>query len=87
MGTYVGVWRVHPFLCYVRARDRAHAREGAWLVYVSEALRLPTQNKCLTLSYGEFLSRVMGPAQREDRRSGDEIAADVIGRIGLEVTG
>ena len=87
MGAYVGVWRVRPFLCYVRARDRAHARDEAWRVYVSEALRLPTQNKCLTLSYGEFLSRVMGPSPREDRRGGDEIAADVISRLGLEVTG
>lgn len=87
MGAYVGVWRVRPFLCYVRARDRAHAREEAWRAYVSEALRLAPQNKCLTRSYGEVLSRVMGPAPREDRRSGDEIAADVIGRIGLEVTG
>lgn len=87
MGAYVGVWRVRPFLCYVRARDRAHARDEAWRVYASEALRLPSQNKCLTLSYGEFLSRVMGPSPREDRRDGDEIAADVISRLGLEVTG
>lgn len=87
MGAYVGVWRVRPFLCYVRARDRAHARDEAWRAYVSEALRLAPQGRCLTRSYGEVLSRVMDPAPREDRRSGDEIAADVIGRIGLEVTG
>lgn len=87
MGAYVGVWRVRPFLCYVRARDRAHARDEVWRAYVVEALRLAPQGRCLTRSYGEALSRVMGPAPREDRRDGDEIAADVIERMGLEVTG
>lgn len=74
---------MHPFFCYLDARDRAHARDEAYRVYVSEALRLAPQGRALARPWAEVAASVGRP---RDTRSGDEIAADVISRLGLEVT-
>lgn len=75
---------MHPFFCYLDARDRAHARDEAFRVYVAESLRLAPQNRALAKSYAEVIASL---GERPDTRTGDEIAADVITRLGLEVTG
>lgn len=51
--------------------------------YLTESVRLLPEGRAYTLSLRELLAR---EAQPQDTRSGDEIAADVILSLGLEVT-
>lgn len=74
---------MHPFFCYLDARDRAHTRDEAFRVYVTESFRLAQQHRELAKTYAEVVASLM---ERPDTRTGDEIAADVITRLGLEVT-
>lgn len=82
MGAYAGPPRLRPFCRYVLARDRAHTVEESYRVYVAESLRLAPQGKCLGTPWADLLKRSLSPA---DPRSGEEIAADVLSGIGLEV--
>ena len=75
---------MHPFFCYLDARDRAHLRDEAFRVYVAESLRLAPQGRALVKPYAEVVASL---GERPDTRTGEEIAADVITRLGLEVTG
>lgn len=83
MGAYAGPPRTHPFFCYLDARDRAHSRDEAFRVYVAESLRLAPQGRALTKPYTGVLASLM---EMPDTRTGEEIAADVITRLGLGVT-
>lgn len=73
---------MHPFFCYLDARDRAHSRDEAFRVYVAESLRLAPQGRALAKPYAEVVASL---GERPDTRTGEEIAADVITRLGLEV--
>mgnify|MGYP000009769932 FL=1 len=68
------------------ARWRERDEREAFRVYLSESVRLMAQGKWLKES---FLSIVNGGAgdgsEAEDTRSGDEIAAGIIERMGLKV--
>lgn len=74
---------MHPFFCYLDARDRAHSRDEVFRAYVTESFRLALQNKMLARPYAEVIASL---GERPDTRTGDEIAADVISRLGLEVS-
>ena len=82
MGAYAGPPRIHPFFCYLDARDKAHTRDEAFRVYVTELLRLAQQHRTLVKTYAEVVASL---GERPDTRTGEEIAADVITRLGLEV--
>lgn len=68
------------------ARWRERDEREAFRVYLSESVRLMAQGKWIK---EPFLSVVKGGAGDEseagDARSGDEIAADIIERMGLKV--
>lgn len=68
------------------ARWRERDEREAFRVYLSESVRLMAQGKWIK---EPFLSVVKGGAgegsKAEDMRSGDEIAADVIEKMGLKV--
>lgn len=63
-------------------RDRL--RVEVYRAYVCEALRcaLPAFGASMALTYGQAVERAERPP---DMRTGDEIAADVVSRLGLEV--
>ncbi len=66
------------------ARWRERDEREAFRVYLSESVRLMAQGKWIK---EPFLSVVNGGdrSEAEDTRSGDEIAADIIERMGLKV--
>ena len=64
------------------ARWRERDEREAFRVYLSESVRLMAQGKWLK---EPFLSIVNGGSEAEDTRGGDEIAADIIERMGLKV--
>lgn len=63
---------------YVEARIEQENREEAYRIYVTKSLQLAPQHQCLRLSYLDFLK-----PQKIDKRTGDEIAADIMKRAGL----
>lgn len=65
---------------YVMAKKAEHDEEVVFRTYLAESVRLGAQNKYLRKSYFD----VVHP-QPIDTRSGDEIAEDVINRLGLKV--
>lgn len=67
---------------YVQARYEQEQRELAYRIFVTESLRLAPQNKYLTMKYMEMIK-----PQAIDNRTGDEVAIDVIERIGLKFAG
>lgn len=67
---------------YVVARYNQEQRETAYRIFVTESLALIPQNKYLQNKYIDMIQ-----IKHTDNRSGDEIARDVINRIGLKVKG
>lgn len=63
---------------YVAARYKEEQRELAYRIFVTESLKLIPQNKYLTIEYNDVITN------NKDDRTGDEIANDVIKRIGLK---
>ncbi len=82
MGEYTGPRRARPFARYLTARQRREAEGAAYRVYLTESIRLAVQSRYIATPYLEL---VRGAAEPADTRSGDEIAADVIGKLGLKV--
>lgn len=67
---------------YASARCNQYRRDAVYRIYVTECLRI------LAKYYGQgdisHYNDLITPA-KSDNRTGDEIAADVISRAGLEV--
>lgn len=82
MGEYTGPRRARPFARYLSARQRREAEGAAYRVYLTESIRLAVQSRYIATPYLEL---VRGAAEPADTRSGDEIAADVIDKLGLKV--
>lgn len=57
-------------------------RETAFRVYVSDSLYYSAREQMLTNRYSDMIGKKQA---KEDNRSGEEIAADVIKRAGLVV--
>lgn len=66
---------------YASVRARQAARDDAWRAYVAESLHVLPQGAQLRQTWAEFTA----PPAPPDNRTGDEIAADIIERMGLEV--
>ena len=65
-----------PFLGYLRARWDEYERDFLYKVYISDALQYAGQNKYPAQRFVDLL-------KPKDNRTGDEVAADVISRLGL----
>lgn len=65
---------------YLSARMREARKESIYRAYVTDMMYYNNQNKTLTARYIDILEN-----KPTDDRSGDEIAADVITRLGLKV--
>jgi len=65
-------------LRYVRAREYAEFETRTYREYVAESIRIYGENKRITTRWIDVIRK-----QKEDTRTGDEIAADVVSRLGL----
>ncbi len=72
---------------YAQARYNQHQRDLAYRIFVSEGLRILTENTAkmvqgayLTVNYLDIID-----PKPKDERSGAEIASDVLKRAGIEV--
>ena len=63
---------------YVEARIDEYQREEAYRIYVTRSLQLAPRGESLVTSYDEILN-----PKKQDTRTGDEIAIDIISRAGL----
>lgn len=74
IGEYRGPQSLPVFLRYARARSRRYVEEKAFRVYVTEALRLNPQGKCITVPWLD----VIGPQKRQE--SAQEIINGLVER-------
>ena len=72
---------------YATARFNQHRRDLAYRIYVTDCLRMATENTAkmsqgsyTTVRFYDFIN-----PKPVDNRSGNEIAADIIKRAGIEV--
>lgn len=65
----------------MKAKYVMYQKELAYRIYVSDSLFYQAENKRLTKRYLELIAK----PEKEDRRTGDEIARDVIERLNLKV--
>lgn len=63
---------------YVEARVEQNYRDEAYRIYVTDSLQNIPQEKYLSKRYYDIICPI------QDNRSGDEIAADVINKLGLQ---
>lgn len=72
---------------YAQARYNQHQRDLAYRIFVSEGLRILTENTA-KMAQGAYLTvnflDIIDPKPK-DERSGAEIASDVLTRAGIEV--
>ena len=64
---------------YVLAKYREHQREAAYRSYVCTSLQNIPQGKYISKPFDEIIQTA-----KTDDRSGDEVAADVMNRLGLK---
>ena len=72
---------------YATARFNQHQRDLAYRIYVSDCLRIISENTA-KIGGGSYItakfSDIINP-KPVDNRAGEEIAADIINRAGIEV--
>ena len=72
---------------YATARFNQHQRDLAYRIYVTDCLRMAAENTA-KMSQGAYTAArfydIINP-KPVDNRSGNEIAADIIKRAGIEV--
>ena len=72
---------------YAMARFNQHQRDLAYRIYVTDCLRIISENTAKT-GGGSYItakfSDIINP-KPVDNRNGEEIAADIIKRAGIEV--
>ena len=72
---------------YAIARFNQHQRDLAYRIYVSDCLRIISENTA-KMGGGSYITAkfadIINP-KPADNRSGEEIAADIIKRAGIEV--
>ena len=74
-------------MCYAMARYQSQQRDLAYRIYVSECLRMISENAA-SGGGGSYIAAkfadIINP-KPVDNRTGEEIAADIIKRAGIEV--
>lgn len=73
---------------YVIAQYRREQEDKAYRIYVTDALRLISENTASSVG-GKYITArfadVIAPPKEEDNRTCEEITADIIARCGLVV--
>lgn len=82
MGEYKGN-NIKTLMRYALARYTSHQRDMAYRIYVTETLRAMSKGGYINTSFAD----VIKPKKQlpEDTRTGEEIAFDVLQRLGIEV--
>lgn len=74
---------------YVLAQYRREQEDKAYRIYVTDALRLISENTASSVG-GKYITArfadVIAPPKEEDNRTCEEITAEIIARCGLVVT-
>ena len=72
---------------YAIARYNQHQRDLAYRIYVTECLRMISENKASVGGRSYMATKFEDIVNRKpvDNRTGEEIAADIIKRAGIEV--
>ena len=72
---------------YAMARFNQHQRDLAYRIYVTDCLRIISENTAkigggsyITAKFADIINQ-----KPDDNRTGEEIAADIIKRAGIEV--
>ena len=68
----------------MRAAIDQDAEDYAYRVYMTDSTQLAAENKYITRRWCEIMEDTKKPV---DNRTGDEVAADVIKRLGLSLKG
>ena len=72
---------------YATARYQSQQRDLAYRIYIADCLRMVTENTAKAVC-GSYISAkfadIINP-KPVDNRAGEEIAADIINRAGIEV--
>lgn len=63
---------------FVLARFEKEQREEAYRIYITDAIYYYARKQVLNYRYSELFEKM-----NVDNRTGDEVAADIINRIGL----
>jgi len=71
-------------LSYVRAAIEQDEEDYTFKVYMSDSAQLAGENKFITRRWCDIANDLKKPP---DNRTGDEVAADVIKRLGLSLKG
>jgi len=68
---------------YFRAKERENSRSAAYQLYVTHGIKLLVEADAFVrmTDFAELID-----LKQADKRSGEEIAADIIARAGLEVS-
>ena len=73
---------------YAMARYQSQQRDLAYRIYVTDCLRIISENTAKMVNGGSYitakLADIINP-KPVDNRTGEEIAADIIKRAGIEV--
>ena len=69
---------------YAMARYNQHQRDLAYRIYVTDCLRMATENTAKGAYTVARFYDIINP-KPVDNRNGEEIAADIIKRAGIEV--
>lgn len=87
-GQYTGSRSVKAFLRYALAQYRHEREDEAYRIYVTDALRLVAENTAASVC-GKYLTArfadVIAPPKEEDKKTCEEITAEIIARCGLVV--
>lgn len=73
---------MRSFLPYFRARFHKELEEKQFRIYVGDSLHLIPQQKAIAKKYSEMSIQV--GKKREKEKTGDEIAIEVVMRLGLK---
>ncbi len=82
MGKYKGN-NIKTLLRYALARYTSHQRDMAYRIYVTESLRAIGKGGYIKPRFVDLIKPKKH--ETEDTRTGEEIAFDVLNRIGIEV--
>lgn len=87
--SYSCAFGVRGILCTVRDVILQKLERERYRTYIADCLWAITKNTANGYGGTWFEARytALGEHMREDKRTGDEIAADIIARAGLEVIG
>lgn len=79
-GEYKGIRTVKMFMQYVKAKFKEKQQELIYRIYITDSLYYYSKEMAPSKRYAEIIGLV-----EQDKRSGDEIALDIVKKAGLKL--